>query len=203
MNPAPVSEPTDKELVARAARGDESAFGVLFERKHRRVYLIAYRILGDAAAAEDVVQESFLALWRNCARYRARYAVDAWLGRIATNRAIDAYRRRARNPRPLGRRAREAEDGSPADPVEHMVQPGTRGDASLPARWRQLQRLWDELASELPPQQRAAFSLREIEGLSTGEVARALGCSASSVRSHVALARKTLKAQLARRRLDL
>ena len=73
------------------------------------------------------------------------------------------------------------------------------GDLSLPARWSEIQAIWDELAAELSPQQRAAFVLREIEELPVREVAEALGCGTSTVRSHISLARKTLQAGIRRR----
>jgi RNA polymerase sigma-70 factor (ECF subfamily) len=69
----------------------------------------------------------------------------------------------------------------------------------LPARWTEIQAIWDELAAELSPQQRAAFVLREIEELPVRDVAKALKCSVSTVRSHISLARKTLRVALKER----
>lgn len=201
MSGAGLRELTDKQLVGRAARGDEQAFEALFERKHRRVYLIAYQLLGDGGAAEDVVQETFLALWKNCSRYRSRYAVDTWLTRIATNKAIDAHRRLARIPKPLGEGGEDAATSGRSETVRQR-EPGAAGDSSRFARWRQLQDFWDQIAAGLPAQQRAAFALREIEGLSTAEVAVALQCSTSAVRSHVSLARKALRARCRELRPD-
>lgn len=190
---------SDAALVRRSAGGDEDAFRVLFERKHRRVYLIAYQILGDRGAAEDVAQEAFLSLWEHASRYRPRFKVDTWLRRIATNKAIDRYRSEKRHPDPLGSGdGGYGEDGG-FDPTALLEAVGRAGDASLRARWREIQTLWNELAEGLPPQQRAAFVLREIEGLPAREVASTLGCSASAVRTHVSLARKKLRAALADR----
>lgn len=200
MSPQPLAQLPDARLVRLSAGGDEDAFGELFRRKHRRVYRIAYQLLGDCGAAEDVVQESFLALWSHCSRYRPRFKVDTWLARIATNKAIDRYRSERRHPQPVGAGAAGAAGGrEAADPTELLVQEGERGDASGRARLRELQALWDELAEGLPPQQRAAFVLREIEGLPAREVAAALGCGTSAVRTHVALARKKLRAALEER----
>lgn len=191
----------DRELVGRSAAGDQGAFEVLFERKHRRVYLIAYQVLGDQGAAEDVVQETFLALWNHCGRYRARYSVDAWLRRIATNRAIDRYRVEKRHPKAaavtegtaaVGPRAWRAESGFD-DPT---LADREEADPLHRRQWAEVQALWDQIAGCLSPQQRAAFVLREIEGLPAREVAAAMDCSASTVRSHVSLARKSLRAAL-------
>lgn len=192
----------DAELVRRAATGDTDAFRQLYEAKHRKVYLIAYQIVGDSGLAEDVVQETFVALWKHCGRYRSRFAVDTWLNRIATNRAIDRWRSERKHPRA----AVSAEYASSSDESRQgrtIAASSATGapsvDPTLPARWGEIQAIWDELAEELSPQQRAAFVLREIEELPPQEVAAALGCNVSTVRSHVSLARKTLQAALSER----
>lgn len=195
----------DEALVTRSRDGDTEAFRALFDRKHRRVYLIAYQILGDQELAEDVVQDVFLKLWEHCGEYDEALPLDPWLRRIATNRAIDHWRSR----RTQRWRQMEASPGSDLDSV--LDTGSTAATASLgddfdpQARlsWRQLQMIWDELAAALPPQQRAAFVLRHIEGIATREVAEALGCSASTVRSHVAEARRVLRASIAERYPEL
>lgn len=193
------ASPTDAELVRRAGQGDEDAFRQLFDRKHRRVYLIAYQMLGSRPLAEEVVQEAFLALWKHCRRYRAGLSVDAWLRRITTSRAIDRWRAERRH---LEGRADDAgaDGGGLAGTALGLVEAwrAEEADPTLRARWREVQALWDQLAEGLPPQQRAAFVLREIEGLDAAEVAAALGCSLSTVRSHIAAARKTLRTGLLR-----
>jgi len=197
--------PSDAELVGAAGCGDTEAFRQLYERKHRRVQRIAYQMLGDFGAAEDVAQEAFIALWRHCPRYRARFAVDAWLTRIVTNKAIDRWRSERRHPVPLGERPKVSGAANRAtapslDPhgasTESVTQrlPATElADPSLALRWEEVQRIWNELAAKLPERQRAAFVLREIEDLPVRDVALALGCSTSTVRSHVALARRELR----------
>ena len=195
---------SDQSLIARSRDGDTGAFRELFERKHRRIFLIAYQVLGDAADSEDVVQEVFLKLWQRCADYDDAFPLDAWLRRIATNRAIDQWRSRK------VQRARrfEAPPGADPDAVLEAAQPQTsaargRGDPEIQLGWQQLQAIWDELAADLPSQQRAAFVLRHIEGIPTAEVAEALECSASTVRSHVAEARRALRASLRARYPEL
>lgn len=198
------AEASDQSLVARSRDGDTDAFRELFERKHRRIFLIVYQVLGDVADSEDVVQEVFLTLWQRCAEYDDALSLDAWLRRIATNRAIDHWRSR----RIHRARRREAPPGTDPDAVLEAAQPGTpgapvRGDPEIQLGWQQLQAIWDELAAELPAQQRAAFVLRHIEGIPTAEVAEALECSASTVRSHVAAARRSLRASLKARYPEL
>jgi len=210
---------SDRELMARSRAGDTEAFRALFELKHRRVYLIAYQVLGNPSQAEEVVQDVFLALWQHLDRYRPRFAVDTWLTRIATNRAIDVWRSQRRerptSDEPRGREGR-ATIGELASGMSSAAGPaaggssagreseaGRNGGPETVARWHEVQAIWNELADLLPPQQRAAFVLREIEEVPTGEVALALGCSASTVRSHVAAARRTLQAALSERYPDL
>jgi RNA polymerase sigma-70 factor (ECF subfamily) len=195
------AEIADEELVARSREGDTDAFRVLFERKHRRVYLIAYQILGGQCSAEDVVQEVFLRFWRRCGDFDGRLPLDPWLRRIATNCAIDHWRARR------AERARQRETAPGNDPDDLIDAGSAAATASLGESfdpegrlgWRQLQRIWDELAAGLPPQQRAAFVLRHIEGAATPEVAEALGCSVSTVRSHLFEARTALRAAIRKR----
>jgi RNA polymerase sigma-70 factor (ECF subfamily) len=204
------ANPSDAVLVARSRDGDREAFRELFDRKHKRVYLIAYQVLGDVSSAEDVVQEVFLRLWQHCADYREEMPLDAWLRRIATNRAIDHWRARKVERRrfvsiadaeaaPAGGGDGTYGGQSRAGPRDPGVPPGPEAVAG----WRQLQAIWDELAALLTPQQRAAFVLREIEGLPTAAVAEALDCSPSTVRSHVAAARSTLQRELRARYPEL
>ncbi len=198
------AEASDQSLVVRSRDGDTDAFRELFERKHRRIFLIAYQVLGDPADSEDVVQEVFLTLWQRCADYDDTFSLDAWLRRIATNRAIDHWRSR----RVQRARRFEAPPGTDPDALLEAAQPETsaargRGDPEVQLGWQQLQAIWDELAAELPVQQRAAFVLRHIEGIATAEVAEALECSASTVRSHVAEARRALRAALRARYPEL
>ncbi len=200
----------DRALLEASRDGDTEAFRALFERRHRRVYLIAYQILGDPSRAEDVVQEVFLRLWEHCADYDPSFSVNAWLNRIATNRAIDHWRSLTAERK---RRVEPAADADPDASLEAVAvasEHGRRG-ANRTGRmgpeaatgWVELQAIWDELAADLPPQQRAAFVLRHIEERSTVEVAEALGCSASTVRSHVAAARAALQHGLAARYPEL
>ena len=192
----------DAELVKRSAAGDTEAFRQLYEDKHRRVYLIAYQIVGDSGLAEDVVQETFVALWKHCGRYKSRFAVDTWLGRIATNRAIDRWRSERKHPisTTSAEYASSTADWSQARTESVFPATGPAAlDPSLRARWHEIQAIWDELAAELSPQQRAAFLLREIEELPVRDVAEILGCGASTVRSHISLARKSLQAGIRER----
>ncbi|HEX5415582.1 MAG TPA: sigma-70 family RNA polymerase sigma factor [Chloroflexota bacterium] len=83
----------DEELVGRIARGDSAALGALYDRHGRLAFALAHRLLGDPTAAEDVVQEAFVALWRTAPRYDpARGVPRAWLLTTVRNRCIDILR---------------------------------------------------------------------------------------------------------------
>ena len=85
----------DKELVSRVRAGDQNAMGTLYDRYSPLVYAVGLRVLADSAGAEDVLQEVFMQLWRNPARFDAsRGSLGAWLAVIARNRALDAVRKR-------------------------------------------------------------------------------------------------------------
>ncbi len=203
--PVTGAEPPDELLLARSREGDSEAFRQLFDRKHRGVYLIAYQILGRVDAAEDVVQDVFLKLWRRAADYDRSSPLDPWLRRIATNCAIDHWRVRKVE---RGRRVEAGPGNDPDALIDNAARVSThsRGEGFDPGEqlgWRQLQAIWDDLSAELTPQQRAAFVLRHIEGADTREVAEALGCSVSTVRSHLFEARKSLRVAILARYPEL
>src|ERR1700709_2921264 len=102
--PSELRDLADEDLMQLVRRGEASAFEVVYERHSGAAFSLAYRMCGTRSAAEDVVQEAFLSLWRSRARYdRARGSVRTWVLGIVHNRAIDALRRstaRDRNTTP-------------------------------------------------------------------------------------------------------
>src|SRR5688572_29624942 len=90
----PYAHLADEELMDRAGRGDATAFSVIYDRHSTAAYSLAYRMCGRKGAAEDVMQEAFLSLWRAGGRYDPqRGSVRTWVLGIVHNRAIDALRR--------------------------------------------------------------------------------------------------------------
>src|SRR3984893_16475865 len=86
---------SEASLVRAIRSGDDSAMAILFDRYSSMVYAVALRVLGDTGAAEDVLQEVFMQLWRNPGVFdSSRGNLGAWLGVISRNRAIDSLRRR-------------------------------------------------------------------------------------------------------------
>ena len=174
-------------LIRKAAGGDRRAFEDLVLRKRERVVRTAYQITGDLEDARDVAQGVFLRLWRVLQRFDLEKRFDTWLYRITVNAAIDFIRERGPKGflQPL-----------PDDAGERLSDPRRGPSESLDAS--ELQRVFLRLAAQLAPKQRATFVLKDIEGLDTADVARALGITESTVRNHLLQARRVLREGLLR-----
>lgn len=178
----------DRELASAARRGDEAAFTRLVQRHAGGLQRAVARILADDAEAWDVVQMTFLRAWQSLDRYDQRWSFSTWLYRIGTNLSIDLIRAR-------GSRERAHQAGT-----EHHLRlvgegPGT-GELAIQ---HEVDGILGSLVTALPPQQRAAFVLRELEGRDTTEVAEMLGCSATTVRNHIFQARRALRREIEQR----
>ena len=191
---APSAEPSDEALAARAAAGDDSAFEAIVRRYQARVYRLACRLTSDTDAP-DVLQETFLQLYRHMGSFRGESQFGTWLYRIASNAALMHRRARARRPAesldrflprfdPQGRHA--------ATPAELQV--ASRADELLDRRLL-AEKARDGMA-RLPDLYRDAFVLRDLEELSTVDVAQLLGVEPATVRQRVHRARLMLRGYL-------
>jgi len=174
------------DLIRKAAGGDRRAFDRLVVVKRERVVRTAYQVTGDLEDARDVAQSVFLRLWHVLPRFDPGQRFDTWLYRITVNAAIDLLRTKG----PKGMLQPLPEDPSVLEAE------GSDGGLEAGLDLRDLQRAFSRLAARLSPKQRAAFVLREIEGMETAEVARILDVTESTVRNHVLQARRTLRAGL-------
>lgn len=154
----------------------------LFDELADGVYTLAARLLRDRHLAEDVVQETFLAAFRNLGSYRGEGQISAWIYRIGYRKSIEAHRRRRDEPRDPAVLARSTSRLAPS--AEHEV---VRSELVAT-----LDRAIDGLTQPL----RAVFVLRDVEGLTTREVAAALAISESSVKMRLLRARKELRRSL-------
>ena len=178
----------DRVLLAaiRAVRsGDSEAFETVMARSERGVATLAWRILGDAEEVREAVQETFLRVFRHLHRYDDRRDFFAWLFRIAANVCRDLARRR-------WKRARRHADLDET----HRIPERSHPDA-VAAESEELAVLARALDT-LPPRERLALILRDVEGLSTREVADALGSREATVRVQVSSARLKIRALVAR-----
>jgi RNA polymerase sigma-70 factor, ECF subfamily len=156
--------------------------GWLFDTFVDGVYTLAYRIVRDRHYAEDVVQETFIKVMGSIGTYRGDGPIAAWIYRIAYRESIAVTRRRIEEP------LDPTEAMAQADRVTRSVEDQVLGG--------ELSALLDEAIGALSEPVRAAFVLRDIEGLSTAEVASALNVSASAVKMRLARARESLRVQL-------
>jgi len=175
---------TDAELVALALEKHQDAFGALFDRYARQIYTIAYRISGSANEAEDLTQDIFLRAFRTLGALRQPQAFAAWLYQLATNVCLDALRRR---------RVPQAEL-SEAVIASYPDESHWRSPEAVAVAGDDQRAVWETLA-RLAPSQRAALTLRELHGLTYGEIAATLGMSVGAVEVLVFRARRRFREQ--------
>ena len=169
---------TDTQLMRDVRRGDLDALGILFRRHHARVHGLCFRMIGSAAAADDLVQETFLRVLKYRRGFQGRSRFTTWLYRLARNVCLDQIRRDRRDAALARRAAVELVDDALPD-VAWM------GDERAKAMWAALQRL--------APEKREALLLSRFHDLRYEEVARICDCSVGAVRVRVHRALKELR----------
>ena len=174
--------PSDADLVRRAAGGERGAFDMLMTRHAGRVVRFARAHTGSASEADDIAQESFVALHRNLHRYDPARAFETWLFAIVRNKIRDHHRRRA-VLRWVG--AEPDFSDMPAGEAGPDRQLEDRGD---------LRRV-EALMAGLPEGLRTPLFLSAVEGMNLAEIGDLMGLSAKAVEVRVYRARKKLKAQ--------
>lgn len=180
----------EQGLVRRAQAGDTAAFEILVRRYQDRVYGLALRLLGNADDAMDVCQEALFRAYEALPRFRGGSAFYTWLYRIVVNQALDHLRRRP------GREEAAFDDRVAASAEGGTLSSAAADDPGVQIEARELQAALERAIALLPPVQRAAILLREVEGLSYSDIARALGCSMGTVMSRLHYARKRLQESL-------
>lgn len=173
-------EESDEELLARVAHGDPASVRALVGRKLPRLLALANRMLGDASAAEDVAQETFLRVWKQAPRWRSGEArLDTWLHRVALNLCYDRLRRR-----------REQSYAEPPDRPDESPGPD-RGLQAMDTGRRVAVAL-----QALPDRQREAIVLCHYQELGNIEAATVMGVSVEALESLLGRGRRALRAAL-------
>ncbi|MDV6011390.1 sigma-70 family RNA polymerase sigma factor [Haloechinothrix sp. LS1_15] len=185
-------EATDGALVNRAVGGEATAFDALVRRHTPRMYRVALRVVGNAADAEDVVQEAWISAWRGLGSFRQDAAVSTWLYRVVSNTAIAHVRKR--KPAVSLDADLAADGGGPAPGESLAADPDTYPEARA-VQAAQIDAVLRAIGT-LEPGQRVPLVLHELEGFSYAEVAEIMQVSATALRSRLHRARVALLERL-------
>lgn len=176
----------DEELMQLVQSGQDGAFTVLFQRHGGSAYALAYRMVGTKVAAEDVVQESFLSLWRTGARYDpVRGSVRSWILGIVHHRAIDNLRRAT-----VHSRRRAGDDGMLAE--LHEARERTDVEAARREETREVRTVLDVL----PAEQRRVIELGFYGGFTHAEIADMLELPVGTVKGRMRLGLHKMRREL-------
>lgn len=177
----------DEELMPLVGRHDPEAFEVLYDRHGGAAYSLAYRIVGDRAAAEEVTQEAFISVWRSGARFdAARGSVRSWLLSIVRNRAIDFLRSRAGKAPKLDFDDDSALEQRPAQ--ERTEEEALRRETAAEVRGA---------LGKLPGEQSKVIELAYFGGFSHSEISRILGLPMGTVKGRMRLGLEKIRGELA------
>jgi RNA polymerase sigma-70 factor, ECF subfamily len=178
---------TEQTLFSRAKSGDSSAFREIFDNYQKRVYSVAFGILGNNYWAEEATQEVFVRIFRSISNYDVRRKFFTYLYRITVNVCFDLLKREKSRAvefvdpeeKQLAEKA-EKFDSNPLKKIEH----------------KEFFKKIQQLIQRLGLNQRTAFILRDLEGRNTKEIAKILKCRKSTVRAHLHFARKSIKEKI-------
>lgn len=175
-------------LIGAAQRGDVASFNQLVLAYQSLVYNVAYRILGEPAAAADATQDAFLSAFTHIGDYRGG-SFKSWLLRTVTNACYDALRYKRRRPTA----SLEGNDDADAGRSLADVLPADDADPSDAAERSDLRRFIARAVLQLPPDQRITFVLSDVHGLSYEEIAEVMQVSLGTVKSRLSRARAKLR----------
>lgn len=192
MSLTSLSAMTDEDLVRSAQAGESPAFDELVRRYTNVVYRILYKILRHEEDSQDALQDTFVSAYRALPRFRQDARFSTWIYRIATNAALMKARARKTNLVSLDHPSDDHEVGGvwdlpdwSATPDEEILTDETR-------------RVMEDAIQALPPEQRAAFVLHDVQDLSSAETAEAMGITVSAVNSRLHRARVFLRDRIGR-----
>jgi RNA polymerase sigma-70 factor (ECF subfamily) len=176
------------ELIERLKQGDEAAFRTLVERYQDLVYNTALGVVQNDTDAEDVAQEVFIQVYRSIGSFKSEAKLSTWIYRITTTRALDLLRARKSKKRfGLLKRLWETPEESPVENIQDFNHPGVSLE-----RKEQAAQLMAAIA-KLPENQKVAFVLHKLEGLSYLEIAEVMGNTLPAIESLMHRARLNLR----------
>lgn len=179
MDPDPEAGPADPELVRRFREGDADAFAILVRRHERRVYNLAYRMIGRPEDARDAAQEAFLSCYRHLGAFRGDSSFATWLHRVTVNACYDILRKKT---------------PALASAEEQLEPPPAPDHADAAADAVDVQRA----LLDVPAEFRAVLVMHDVQGLPYEEIAQALDIPLGTVKSRLHRARVALGRALSR-----
>ena len=188
----PANLDPDASLMLRVKGGDLRAFEDLVNKYKQPVTNLIYRMLGDAAEAEDLAQSVFVQVYKAADRYRVSAKFTTWLFTIARNLCLNEIRRRSRHPA----ESLDAPHPEYEDQPRHQFEDAKTDSPPDALLQGELEQKIQQALSELPESQRIAILLCRQDELSYEEIARVLGCSLSATKSLIHRGRETLKQKL-------
>jgi RNA polymerase sigma-70 factor (ECF subfamily) len=178
---------SDEQVVSRILSGQTALFEVLMRRHNERIYRAARAILRDESEAEDVMQQAYVNAYSLLRQFDGRSKFSTWLTRIALHEALARVRRRGRCTNMDPDSPFTAQLAAPMTPTP---------DPERQAFARELGVLIESAIDRLPDGAREVFVLRQVEGMSTEEVAAALDVSEAVIKTRLSRARATLRRDL-------
>lgn len=185
----------DRELVRRCLEGELSSFDELMRRYEKKVYSLAFHMLGNPDDAADLAQEAFLKVYRALPAFRGEALFSTWLFRIVTNTCLDGRRRAKRRPADISL----SQSPGPAGSELPLEIPDHSNDPQSAYLQLELQAEIQALLGRLPLTQRLVLVMRDLEGYTYDEIAAALGVSLGTVKSRLNRARLRLRELYSRR----
>jgi RNA polymerase sigma-70 factor, ECF subfamily len=175
-----MTKQVDAGVIRNAMAGNSDAFRVIVDHYQSFAYAVAFRFLNQAEEAEDVVQESFIRLWKNLSKYRPEVLLSTWLYRIITNLCLDflksTYAKQQKNQRDVQ--------------TEYLLK--SNGEVDEELNVVELNEMIQRAATKLTPKQKAVFILRDLEELPVAEVCVILSMTAGNVKSNLYYARQQI-----------
>lgn len=194
-----LSDADDQDLVAAAQGGDRRAFQALYQRYERKVFAVAYGFLRSQEDALDVVQEAFIKVHRYLPNFEGQSSFYTWLYRIVANLCIDHIRRSGRK-KDVEFDDKLRHDGD-QESATNMVQIAALGDPVEAVRNKEILKAVRESLQHLSDKHRAVIVMRELQGLSYADMAKAMNCSKGTIMSRLFHARRNMQ-KLLKDRLD-
>jgi RNA polymerase sigma-70 factor (ECF subfamily) len=186
---------SEQILLERSKAGDIAAFEMLIEAYQKKIFNLAFRMIGNYDDAGDLAQEALIRVYKSIAGFKAQSSFSTWIYRITTNVCLDEIRKR-KNKKVLSLDEEiHVEDGEMQRQIE--------SDDPLPEEVferEELRQIVGDAIASLPEEQRTVLTLRDLQGLSYEEIADILDCPGGTVKSRINRARQALKNALLTKR---